>query len=54
MIGIPVSAIVLEIGIGAGVICENRSAAIPIALPQMNDPGITHLWAAVFQNVLAI
>ena len=54
MIGMPARAIVLEIGIGVEVICENRSAVIPIVLPQRNDPGIVDLWADVFHIVLAM
>ena len=43
MIGMPARAIVLEIGIGVEVICENRSAAIPIVLPQRNIEPVSDL-----------
>ena len=50
----PANAIVLETGIGAGVICEIRSAMIPMILPHINEPGMIILWADVFKMVLAM
>ena len=40
IIGIPVNAMVLDTGIGEGVICDIMSAASPMALPHPNDAGI--------------
>ena len=54
MTGMPISAIVLAIGIGTAVILDTRSAQTPIIPPVSSEAGSIVLWADVPSSAFAM